>query len=135
MTSAEPLKADPLKVAVTGAARNAGSHFQVKLSDNSRGRVEVGDTTLLFQFVVPPPIQPRPQLPAAVVGGFVSGIDWLFTAFVMSSFMTLFGFIIYLENADWPIEPTIAVASLANTFSAWLATQYAADAVRSSANA
>ncbi|MBZ0120643.1 MAG: TonB family protein [Sandaracinaceae bacterium] len=92
----------------SGGARNAGSHFQVKLTDNSRGKVVAGDTTLLFQFVVPPPVQPRPQLPAAVVGGFVSGIDWLFTAFTMFSFMTLFGFIIYLENADWPVEPTIA---------------------------
>jgi TonB family protein len=92
----------------TGAARNAGQYWQVKLSDTSRGRVAVGDTTLLFQFIDPPPIQPRPQLPAAVVGGFVAGIDWLFTAFVMFSFMTHFGFIIFLENADWPVPPSLA---------------------------
>ena len=92
----------------TGAARNAGQHWQVKLSDTSRGKIVIGDTTLLFQFVVPPPIQPRPQLPAAVVGGFVAGIDWLFTAFVMFSFMSHFGFIIFLENADWPMPPAIA---------------------------
>jgi TonB family protein len=92
----------------TGAARNAGNYWQVKLSDNSRGRVAIGDTTLLFQFIDPPPVQPRPQLPAAVVGGFVAGIDWLFTAFVMFSFMTHFGFIIFLENADWPVPPTLA---------------------------
>ncbi|MGF1466074.1 MAG: TonB family protein [Sandaracinaceae bacterium] len=91
----------------TGGARNAGTYHQVKLTDSSRGKVEVGDTTLLFQFVVPPPIQPRPQLPAAVVGGFIAGIDWMFTAFVMFSFMAHFGFIIYLENADWPVEPTL----------------------------
>jgi TonB family protein len=92
----------------SGAARNAGNYFQVKLADSSRGRVAVGDTTLLFQFIDPPPVQPRPQLPAAVVGGFVAGIDWLFTAFVMFSFMTHFGFIIFLENADWPVPPTLA---------------------------
>lgn len=92
----------------SGGARKAQGYYQVKLTDNSRGKVEVGDTTLLFQFVAPPPVQPRPQLPAAVVGGFVAGIDWLFTAFIMFSFMTHFGFIIYLENADWPVEPTIA---------------------------
>ena len=91
----------------SGGARKANGYWQVKLTDNSRGKVVVGDTTLLFQFVVPPPIQPRPQLPAAVVGGFVAGIDWLFTAFIMFSFMTHFGFIIYLENADWPVEPGI----------------------------
>lgn len=92
----------------SGGARKANGYYQVKLTDNSRGKVEIGDTTLLFQFVVPPPVQPRPQLPAAVVGGFIAGIDWLFTAFVMFSFMTHFGFIIYLENADWPMEPGIA---------------------------
>lgn len=92
----------------SGGARKAQGYYQVKLTDNSRGKVQVGDTTLLFQFVAPPPVQSRPQLPAAVVGGFVAGIDWLFTSFVMFSFMTHFGFIIYLENADWPVEPTIA---------------------------
>lgn len=92
----------------SGAARNAGQQWQVKLGDSSRGKVVIGDTTLLFQFVVPPPVQPRPQLPAAVVGGFIAGIDWLFTAFVMFSFMSHFGFIIFLENADWPIQPTLA---------------------------
>lgn len=99
-------KLDELRT--SGSARNAGTHFQVKLNDQSRGRVEIGETTILFQFVVPPPVQPRPQLPAAVVGGFIAGIDWLFTAFVMFSFFFFFGFIIYLENADWPVEPTLA---------------------------
>lgn len=92
----------------SGGARKADGYYQVKLTENSRGKVEIGDTTLLFQFVVPPPVQPRPQLPAAVVGGFIAGIDWLYTAFVMFSFMTHFGLIIYLENADWPVEPGIA---------------------------
>lgn len=92
----------------SGAARNAGQYLQVKLSDTSRGRVTIGDTTLLFQFIDAPPVQPRPQLPAAVVGGFAAGIDWMFTAVVMFSFMTHFGFVIFLENADWPMSPAIA---------------------------
>lgn len=90
-------------------ARKAQGYYQVKLTESSRGKVVIGDTTLLFQFVTPPPVQPRPQLPATVVGGLAAGIDWLFTAFVMFSFMTHFGFVIYLENSDWPIEPTVAV--------------------------
>ncbi len=91
-----------------GGARNAGSHFQVKLSDTSRGKIVIGGITLLFQFVTPPPVTPRPQLPAAARGGFVKGIDWLFTAFVVFSYMTFFGFVIYLENADWEIQQGIA---------------------------
>jgi len=92
----------------SGGARNAGSHFQIKLNDNSRGKVVIGDTTLLFQFVVPPPITPRPQLPASARGGFVAAIDWLFTAFVVFAYMTFFGGIVYLENADWPIQQGLA---------------------------
>lgn len=92
----------------SGAARNAGTHFQVKINDNSRGKVVIGNSTLLFQFVVPPPVQPRPQLPAAARAGIVGSIDWLFTAFMVFTFMTMFGFIVYLENADWPIDDGLA---------------------------
>jgi TonB family protein len=92
----------------SGAARNAGTHFQVKINDNSRGKVVIGNTTLLFQFVVPPTVQPRPQLPAAARAGFVRSIDWLFTAFMVFTFMSMFGFIVYLENADWPIDSGVS---------------------------
>ncbi len=93
----------------SGSARNAGAHFQVKLTDSSRGKVVIGDITLLFQFVTPPPVQPRPQLPAAARGGFAKSIDWMFTAFVLFSFMSHFGLVVYLENADWPIDEGINV--------------------------
>lgn len=98
----------------SGAARNAGAHWQIKLNDQSRGRVTIpgrdgnSDTTLLFQFIDPPPVQPRPQLPAAVMQGLTANLDWLFTAFVMFSFMSHFGFVIFLENADWPVPPGLA---------------------------
>ena len=91
-----------------GMARNAGNYWQVKLDSNSKGKIHIGDVMLLFQFVAPPPVTPRPQLPAAARGGFVAGIDWLFTAFVVFSYMTFFGFVIYLENADWPIDQGLA---------------------------
>jgi TonB family protein len=96
------------RLRASGGARNAGTHWQVKLNDNSRGNIVIGDTRLLFQFVVPPPVQPRPQLPAAARGGFVAGIDWLFTAFVVFSYMIFFGFVVYLDSADWKIPPSIA---------------------------
>ncbi|HEX7481799.1 MAG TPA: AgmX/PglI C-terminal domain-containing protein [Polyangiales bacterium] len=95
----------------SGAARNAGTHYQVKVNDNSRGKVVMGNVTLLFQFVVPPPVQPRPQLPAAARSGFVRSIDWLFTAFMVFTFMSMFGFIVYLENADWPLNEGLGAMS------------------------
>ncbi|MCB9661727.1 MAG: AgmX/PglI C-terminal domain-containing protein [Polyangiales bacterium] len=92
----------------SGGARNAGKYWQVKLTDNSRGKVVIGATTLLFQFVVAPPVTPKPQLPASARGGFVKSIDWLFTTFVALSFMLFFGFIIWLEEADWEIAQGVA---------------------------
>ena len=49
--------------ALKGQAKKVGNAYQVKLTEEARGKVIVGETTFLFQFVAPPPIQPRPQLP------------------------------------------------------------------------
>ena len=46
------------------------------LDERSRGKVAVGDLSILFQFVTPPPPQPRPQLPASVRGSCFTGMDW-----------------------------------------------------------
>src|SRR5581483_3051948 len=62
--------------ALKGQAKRVGNAYQVRLTDDARGKIQVGETTFLFQFVVPPPIQPRPQLPLAVKGGVGSQIDW-----------------------------------------------------------
>jgi TonB family protein len=88
----------------SGAARNAGTHYQIKLADTSRGNIRVGDFTVFFEFVAAPPITPKPQLPAAVQRGFIKNIDWTFTTWVIFSYMIFFGSIIYMENADWEIE-------------------------------
>jgi TonB family protein len=88
----------------TGAARDAGTHFQIKLADTSRGNIRIGDFTVFFEFVSAPPITPKPQLPAAVQRGLIKNIDWTFTTWVIFSYMLFFGFIIYMENADWEID-------------------------------
>jgi TonB family protein len=88
----------------TGAARDAGTHYQIKLADTSRGNIRMGDFTVFFEFVSAPPITPKPQLPAAVQRGFVKNIDWTFTTWVIFSYMVFFGFIIYMENADWEVD-------------------------------
>ena len=88
----------------TGAARDAGTHFQIKLADTSRGNIKMGEFTVFFEFVAAPPITPKPQLPAAVQRGFIKNIDWTFTTWVIFSYMLFFGFIIYMENADWEID-------------------------------
>jgi len=61
--------------ALRGQAKKVAGAYQVKLTEEARGKIVVGETTFLFQFVAPPPVQPRPQLPLAVKGGIASQID------------------------------------------------------------
>jgi TonB family protein len=92
----------------SGEARELGGHWELALNDASRGKVVISDTTVLFQFVVAPALQARPQLPAGVRAGMVRSIDWLFTAFIVATFTVMFGFIVVLENADWPVALGVA---------------------------
>ncbi len=93
---------DLVQARTSGRMAKRGKTFQVTLDDQARGKVTVGDTTVLFQFVAPPPIQPRPQLPAAVRGGMFRSMDWFVMTLWVVSFLLHAGVIIWWETADWP---------------------------------
>lgn len=95
-------------------ARRNGPVYQIRLTDEARGKVVIGDTTFLFQFVAPPPPQPRPQLPLAVKGGVASQIDWNLTIIAAFSFLLHFGFIgsMYSDWMDPPINEDASIQSL-----------------------
>ncbi|MBK6690937.1 MAG: AgmX/PglI C-terminal domain-containing protein [Myxococcales bacterium] len=97
-----------------GQAKRAGNAYQVKLTEEARGKVVVGDTTFLFQFVAPPPPQPRPQLPLAVKGGLASQIDWNLTIIAAFSFLLHFGFIgaMYSDWLDPVVSDDVSLAGL-----------------------
>ena len=84
-----------------------GEMFHVLLSDRARGKVVFGDVTVLFQFVAPPPVQPRPQLPPSVRGSFTQGLDWFMIGIVAVSVFGHLGFVIYLRSVDFPRKPDI----------------------------
>src|SRR6188768_2385956 len=66
------------------------SRMDVKRTD-SRGRITIGDATLLFQEVVTPPPAPRPQLPASIRGTFADRIDRRLAVFVGGSLLVHIG--------------------------------------------
>ncbi|MEM9694538.1 MAG: energy transducer TonB [Myxococcota bacterium] len=78
---------------------------RLPLSEDARGKVVVGETTFLFQFVVPPPVQPKPQLPVSVQKGFAGDIDW-FTTIVASFSFLLHFFLVALVYSDW-MDPVV----------------------------
>ena len=92
--------------ALKGQAKRVGNAYQVKLTEEARGKIVVGETTFLFQFVAPPPVQPRPQLPLAVKGGLASQIDWNLTIIAAFSFMLHFG-LIGAMYSDW-MDPIVS---------------------------
>lgn len=79
------------------------------LTQDARGRVKLADgSVVLFQRVAAPPAIVRVRLPSSAQGGFSRNVDWTFTAFVVATAMFMTGFLIALENHDWPIENTLA---------------------------
>jgi outer membrane biosynthesis protein TonB len=91
--------------ALRGQARRSSSgSYQVPLTDASRGKVTVGETTFLFQFVSPPPVQPRPQLPVAVLRD-TGDVDWPTT--IIAAFSLLLHFLaIGALYSDW-LDPVV----------------------------
>lgn len=73
----------------SGRARPWGSFHRYPLSADARGKVRLGDLTLLFQFVTPPPPVPRLQLPAAARVGWVGRLDLGFAACLVVSIVLL----------------------------------------------
>lgn len=95
------------------ARRTQQGAYQVRLTEDSRGKVVVGDTTFLFQFVAPPPIQPKPQLPVSVTRGATS-IDWATTMIAAFSFLIHFSAIgsIYSEWLDPVVDYDVNISNL-----------------------
>jgi hypothetical protein len=91
----------------TGKIQKRGASWVLPLDERSRGKITLADMTILFQFVTPPPPQPRPQLPASVRGSALSDVDWFFTIIASASFLFHLIFVIYLRNVDWPRKPDI----------------------------
>src|SRR6266700_390714 len=91
----------------SGKIQKRGGSWVLPLDERSRGKITVGDMTILFQFVTPPPPHPRPQLPASVRGSITSQLDWSFTTIAAGSFLLHLLLVIYLRNVDWPRRPDI----------------------------
>ncbi len=91
-----------------------GQMYQIQLSEEARGKVVVGETTFLFQFVAPPPVQPKPQLPVSVKAGLASDIDWTSTIIAAFSFLFHFGAVgsIFSDWMDPIVDDEVNVAQL-----------------------
>ncbi|MEZ4224097.1 MAG: AgmX/PglI C-terminal domain-containing protein [Polyangiaceae bacterium] len=114
-----PTGISDLSVLKGQARRTPQGAYQVRLTEDSRGKVVVANTTILFQFVTPPPVQPKPQLPVSVTSGATS-IDWGTTMIAAFSFLLHFLAIgaIYSDWLDPVIDDEVNVAGLVDSVKA-----------------
>jgi hypothetical protein len=90
-----------------GLAKKHGGKYAVQLAEDQRGKVVVGETTLLWQFVAPPPEAPKPALPKEAKGNHFTSMDRLFVSVLAISFLVHSGAYVALANTEIPKEVSL----------------------------
>ena len=85
-----------------GVAKQAGKVCSVPVNDDQRGKVVIGDITLLWQFVPPPAEVPKPALPKEAKGAHFKSMDRLFVTVLAGSFLLHTGFSVALAQTELP---------------------------------
>ena len=98
-----------------GKAKEGKHGHYIPLSPSSRGRIQIGEVTLLFQFVTPPPKKPQPVLPASMRGGWIKSLDRILVGVIAISAALQLGFVIWVETQEWP-EPKEVQRSIPDRF-------------------
>lgn len=97
----------------TGAAKKRGAFHQLPLSEKNRGKVYVGDHTVLFQFVTPPP-QPARQRSADFRVFRWDEVDWVFLAILLLSALLHTAAVVWIESL--PPAPKRSLADFPDRF-------------------
>jgi outer membrane biosynthesis protein TonB len=74
----------------------------VELPVDSRGKVLIGDVTVLFQFIEAPTAV---VLPAELKGGFLSSLDLQFSGILTGTSIAMLSFVMYAQSLPY-VEPT-----------------------------
>jgi len=88
------------------AARQRGGFHWMRLRDNDRGKLQIGDTIVLFQFVQAPP-EPR-RVPMSFSPLAIAQMDWVFWCFVVFSMVLNTAGYLYIESRPQPSQMSIS---------------------------
>ena len=89
-----------LQMRQSGNARQNGPYWTLPLIDRARGKITIGDLTLLFQFVTPPPPAAKPQLPHSVRGSLLDRIDPYLAVALLFSLVLHSVFVLYARSTE-----------------------------------
>jgi outer membrane biosynthesis protein TonB len=98
-------------------AANHGDYWSVPLGESARGKLALGDLTILFQFVTEPPRQPKPMLPASVRGTFADRFDPRLSVILGASIIIHFAIVIIALTMDLETGEGISDRAYNLTFS------------------
>jgi outer membrane biosynthesis protein TonB len=99
-----------------GVATRRGDLYVLPLQESARGKVELGDVTLFFQFVAPPPEEAKPVLPADVMVSRWKTMDRVFFGILAASLFVHFSGAALIISAEAPKEPELALDELDDRF-------------------
>ncbi len=88
-------------LAQRGQAKKRGNYFSLGLDDRNRGKVYVGEYTVLFQFVTPPP-QPVRHRSSDFNSWRWQDVDWLFLGILLFSALVHTAAVIWIESQPPP---------------------------------
>ena len=113
---------DLKSLAKSGKAKASAGGWSLQLSERARGKVTLGDVTILFQFVNPPPLRVLPQLPANMRGGLllflssVMGLNGAFLASMIFSTVSQVGAVLWLVLMVPPAPRVTGIEALPDRF-------------------
>jgi TonB family protein len=97
-------------------AQQRGSVWVYPLNEIARGKVTLGEVTLLFQFVAPPPEPARAELPPSIRGSVLAGMDKVFMAVLGTSLLLHFTGATCIIFSPMPQEPELTLEELPDRF-------------------
>jgi hypothetical protein len=99
-----------------GLAKKRGTVYVLPLNESMKGRVTLGEVSVLFQFVAPPPEPPRPELPAAIKGNWWQAVDQLFFTILAVSLFAHFSGAGFIACQPMPEERELSLDELPDRF-------------------
>lgn len=98
-----------------GISQPSGRLHVLPLDESYRGKIEVGDMTLLFQFIAPPPPKVKAQIPAAFRKSIWDSFDWHFINAILASLVLQGGSMGYITTREYP-KREVKITDLSSRF-------------------
>ncbi|MCP3104177.1 AgmX/PglI C-terminal domain-containing protein [Myxococcus sp. K15C18031901] len=99
-----------------GHASRRGDLYVLPLQETARGKVELGDATLFFQFVTPPAEEARPLLPSDIRVSRWKTMDRVFFGILAASLLLHFSGAALIISSEAPKEQELALDQLDDRF-------------------